>query len=153
MFKQAFLTRKAGPFLLMFAGLLCLSAESLSFAQTTLILTKEGKNKDIISRRHAVDSMLIAFEERMPTIVDAYKKHNPSITTAQVEEMIKVLRNSIDDLKPSLENMFVEIYLATYNDEQIDSLYAFYSTPLGTQVAEKEQALTAAAGLQVKLGR
>src|SRR5271165_6378327 len=81
-------------------------------------------------------------------VVDGYKKRNPNITTDQTEEILKVVRKSINYLEPSLENMFVEIYDSQFNDEQVDSLYTFHSTPIGAQIAEKQQNIATASALQ-----
>jgi len=150
MFKRAFLTQGGAPFLLFFAAVLCISAAPQSFAQTTSNLTKVDKIRDLISRRHEMDSVLGGFEQSIPTIVDAYKKQNPNLTMPQTEEMLAIIRNTVADLKPSLEKMLIDIYISQYSDEQIDSLYAFYTTPVGSQIAEKEGAVKMAAGLQGK---
>src|SRR5580704_9367594 len=107
------------------------SLMSSSFAQEKSDLTKEDKIKEIILRTHVLDLMKNGLERSMPTIVDAYKKRNPNINADQTEEILKVIRKSITDLEPSLENMYLEIYDSQLNDKQVDSLYTFYSTPIG----------------------
>ena len=145
---QACLARRAMLVPLMVAVFVCMSAVSSSFAQTKTDLSKEDKIKEIILRTHVLDLMKNGLERSMPTIVDGYKKRNPNITTDQTEEILKVVRKSINDLEPSLENMFVEIYDSQFNDEQVDSLYTFYSTPIGAQIAEKQQNIATASALQ-----
>jgi hypothetical protein len=121
-----------------------------SFAQTTSNLTKVDKIRDVISRGHLMDSVLGGFEQGMPTIIDAYKKQNPNLTMAQTEEILAIVRKTVGDLSPSLETMLIDIYSSHYSDEQIDALYTFYSSQIGSQIVEKEQAVTTAAGLQGK---
>jgi hypothetical protein len=132
----------------MVAVFVCASQVSSSFAQEKSDLTKEDKIKEIILRTHVLDLMKNGLERSMPTIVDAYKKRNPNINADQTEEILKVIRKSITDLEPSLENMYLEIYDSQLNDKQVDSLYTFYSTPIGAQIAEKQQNLATASALQ-----
>jgi hypothetical protein len=51
-----------------------------SIAQTKANLTKEDKIEDILSRTHLSESVKLAFEGTIPTLVDAFKKRNPSMT-------------------------------------------------------------------------
>jgi hypothetical protein len=116
-----------------------------SIAQTKANLTKEDKIEDILSRTHLLESVKLAFEGTIPTLVDAFKKRSPSMTPDQIAEVIKVIRKSAIDLEPTLKKLNIEIYDSQLNDEQVDALYNFYSTPIGAQVAEKEQDITEAA--------
>jgi hypothetical protein len=145
---QACRARMAMTVSLTVAAFLCISTLSPSFAQTKADLTKEDKIKEIISRMHVLDSMKNGLERSVPTFVDTYKKRNPNMTTDQAEEILRVIRKSITDPQPSLESMFVEIYDGQLNDEQVDTLYTFYSTPIGAQIAERQQNVATAAALQ-----
>jgi hypothetical protein len=127
------------------AVFICIAAASSSIAQTKSDLTKEDKIKEIISRTNIVTSMKDGLETNMPTMVDTYKKQNPDITSDQTAELLKVIRKSIIDLEPSLENMYVQIYDNQLSGEQVDALYTFYSTPMGAQLAQKLQDINRAA--------
>jgi hypothetical protein len=114
-------------------------------AQTKANFNKEDKIDNILSRTHLLESVRLAFEGTIPTMVDAFKKKNPNMTPDQTAEIINVIRKSAIDLEPTLKKLNIEIYDSQLNDEQVDALYDFYSTPIGAQVAEKEQDITKAA--------
>jgi hypothetical protein len=130
------------------AILLCISAAFPSLPQTESNVSKNEKIKTILARMHFADTFRLGLETGMPKFIDVYKTKNPDLTPTQVEEILKVVRTSVVDLEPSLDNMMAQVYDSQFNDEQIDALYSFYSTPVGGQIAEKQQALSAAAALQ-----
>ena len=130
------------------AAFICIAAAFSSIAQTKADLTKVEKIKAIISRTRQLDIARDTFEKNIPMIMNAYKQNNPNLTSNQTEEIITVIRKSIIDLGPSFERMVIGVYDDQMNNEQVDALYDFYSTPIGSQIAEKQQYMIKFSGLQ-----
>ena len=66
--------------------------------------------------------------------------------------MVKVLRNSIADLEPSLENLLVQLYDSQLNDEQVDTWYRFYSTPIAPRLRKSNTLYSLPLGCKLEHG-
>jgi hypothetical protein len=94
---------------------------------------KEKAIRKLIALTHAERTML----EGMKVGLDAQKKAQPNIPDVFWEEFIKQATSNIGEFVTIL----VGVHDRHYTKEQIDQMIAFFETPLGRVMAEKQPAV------------
>jgi uncharacterized protein len=94
---------------------------------------KEKAIRKLIALTHAERTML----EGMKVGLDAQKKAQPDIPEVFWDEFIKQATNNIGEFVTIL----VAVHDRHYTKEQIDQMIAFFETPLGRMMAEKQPAI------------
>jgi hypothetical protein len=94
---------------------------------------KERSIRKLIELTRATQTML----DGMRVGLDAQKKAQPNIPDVFWEEFIKRATTNIDEFVTVL----VGIHDRNYTKEQIDQMVAFFETPVGRMMAEKQPAV------------
>ena len=104
-----------------------------ALADRTVDPAKERAIRKLIALTHAERTML----EGMKVGLDAQKKAQPEIPAVFWEQFMKRATDSIGEFVTIL----VGVHDRNYTKEQIDQMIAFFETPLGRMMAEKQPAV------------
>lgn len=65
-------------------------------------------------------------------------EENPDLTAAQVEEQFNMILGIINDLKPEIIDIMVDVFVENYTEEELQAMYDFYSSPIGQSIIKKQ---------------
>lgn len=58
------------------------------------------------------------------------------------DRAVNAIRSTVKAELPSLTDKFVELYARTYNEEEIDAMIAYHSSPVGQKIAAVSKQLS-----------
>jgi hypothetical protein len=112
--------------------------------------SKQAKVRELfvtMRMEHMLDQMLTSIQRQVVAVaqmspdVDKMTPEQKKLTQNFVNQSMKIVSDSVG--WTSLEPEYVKLYAATYSEEEIDGILAFYKSPVGQKMLEMTPQLSA----------
>ena len=113
-----------------------------AFAQDTAQLTARDKVAKILDLQFSKQAYTAVIENYVPVVINSARLKNPSLTPAQIKQITDIYKNTVVEMRSSVVDATIDGWLETYSEEEIDALYKFYTSPVGSAIAAKQAALS-----------
>ncbi len=120
-----------------------------AFAQTT---ADEGlaKRRDLAERYfkavHIDDTMRRAMASMIPAMMDQATRQTPNLPAGTREAMVEAAQGAAGDIVPKVEARMSEIMARKFTTEELESILAFYESPVGQKIVEKTAEISSSVG-------
>jgi hypothetical protein len=95
---------------------------------------------------HIDDTMRRAMASIMPTMIEQATRQTPDLPAGTREAMAEAAQGAAGDLIPKVEARMSEIMAQKFTTEELESILAFYESPVGQKIVEKTAEISSSVG-------